>query len=180
MLDPNRDLRELKTRLERVDTVENRRLLAEAYMIRGQFLEAKTLIDASLAGVHAGDTSLLMASDRARVGLGDHAGALAALDHLRATHPNFRSSEAHLVYARSLEGLGRDEEAQEEYRDLVGYAPGEEVRCRFGQLLLRRGESAAARSMFQEVLKNAKHGTSRYRREQQPWIEAAEKALAGS
>ncbi len=180
MLDPDRDLRRRRVELEQADTVENRRLLAEEHMGRGEYAEANALLQTAFVGVHADDRSLLMAVAEACVGLGDHAGALAALDRLRAAHPNFQSSEGHLIYARSLEGLGRDKDAEEEYRDLVGYAPGEEVRCRFGQLLLRCGDREGAMALFREILKNAKLGTARYRRDQQPWIEAAERALAGA
>jgi hypothetical protein len=98
---------------------------------------------------------------------------------LRAAHPAFQSGEAHLIYARSLEGLGREEEAEAEYAELVGYAPGEEVRCRYGQLLARRGKSAEARSFFAQILKYAAQGSRRYRRDQQAWIETAERALDG-
>jgi hypothetical protein len=128
----------------------------------------------------SGPTPLLMGAARARFGLADFAGALAALDRLQAAHPGLASSEAHLIYARSLEGLGRDEEAAAEYRGLVGYAPGEEARCRYGQLLQRLGDTAGARRQFEEVVKNSRLGTARYRREQQAWVEIAERALAGS
>jgi len=127
--------------------------------------------------VHHDDTALLMGLARARLGMQDHAGAVDALDRLRHAHPNFESSEAHLIYARSLEGLGRDEEAESEYAQLVSYAAGEEVRCRYGQLLMRRGKSAEARKIFAQVLKYAAQGSSRYRRDQQVWIQTAERAL---
>jgi hypothetical protein len=177
VLDPTRDLRARQADLERTDTVENRRLLAEAHIARGEFAAAAKLYEASLTGVHHDDMALLMGLARARLGMQDHAGAIATLDRLRDAHPNFESSEAHLMYARSLEGLGRDEEAETEYTQLVGYAAGEEARCRYGQLLMRRGKSAEARKIFAQVLKYAAQGSSRYRRDQQAWIQAAERGL---
>ena len=180
VLDPGRGLRTRQAELERTDTAENRRLLAEEYIARGECAAAAKLYEAALVGVHADDTALLMGLARARVRLQDYAGALGALDRLRAAHPSFQSSEAHLIYARSLEGLGRDEEAESEYSALVGYAAGEEVRCRYGQLLMRRGKSAEARAIFAQVLKYAAQSSRRYRRDQQIWIDAAERALSGS
>jgi len=177
VLDPTRGLRSRQADLERVDTVENRRLLAEEHVARGEFTAAAKLYEASLVGVHHDDMALLMGLARARLGMQDHAGALAALDRLREAHPNFESSEAHLIYARGLEGLGRDDEAEAEYAHLVGYAAGEEARCRYGQLLMRRGKSAQARTVFAEVLKYAAQGSRRYRRDQQVWIDTAERAL---
>lgn len=177
VLDPTRGLRSRQADLERVDTVENRRLLAEEHVARGEFAAAAKLYEASLVGVHHDDMALLMGLARARLGMQDHAGALAALDTLREAHPSFESSEAHLIYAQGLEGLGRDDEAEAEYAQLVGYAAGEEARCRYGQLLMRRGKSAEARKIFAQVLKYAAQGSRRYRRDQQAWIDTAERAL---
>jgi hypothetical protein len=158
VLDPTRSLRTRQADLDRADTVENRRLLAEEHVARGEFEAAAKLYDASLTGVHHDDIALLMGLARSRLGMQDYAGAIAALDRLREAHPNFESSEAHLGYARCLEGLGRDEEAEAEYAHLVGYAAGEEARCRYGQLLMRRGRSAEARRVFAQVLKYAAPG----------------------
>ncbi len=180
VLDPERGLRLRLAELERADTAENRRLLAEEHIARGEFAEAVKLYEVSLVGVHADDVALLMGLARAKIGTQDYAGALAALDRLRAAHPKFQSSEGHLIYARCLEGLGRDDEAESEYAALVAYAPGEEVRCRYGQLLMRRGRSAEARSIFAQILKYAGQGSRRYRRDQQVLIEAAERALGGN
>jgi hypothetical protein len=180
VLDPERGLRSRLAALERTDTAENRRLLAEEHIARGEFAEAVNLYEASLVGVHADDVALLMGLARAKIGTQDYAGALAALDRLRVAHPKFQSSEGHLIYARCLEGLGRDDEAESEYAALVAYAPGEEVRCRYGQLLMRRGRSVEARSIFAQILKYAGQGSRRYRRDQQVWIEAAERALGGN
>jgi hypothetical protein len=179
VLDPGRDLRSRQAALERADTVENRRLVAEAHIARGDYGEAAKLYEASLAGVHHDDTALLMGLARARLGMENFAGTIATLDTLRDAHPNFESSEAHLMYVRALEGLGRDEEAETEYAHLVGYAAGEEARCRYGQLLMRRGKSAQARTVFAQVLKYGAQGSRRYRRDQQVWIDVAERALSG-
>jgi hypothetical protein len=45
---------------------------------------------------------------------------------------------------------------------------------------MRRGRSAEARSIFAQILKYAGQGSRRYRRDQQVWIEAAERALGGN
>ncbi len=180
VLDPGRGLRSRQAELDKADTVENRRLLAEEHIAQGNYAEAAKLYESSLAGVHRDDTALLMGLARAKLGMESFAGAIAALDALREAHPSFESSEAHLMYARALEGLGRDEEAEAEYAHLVGYAAGEEARCRYAQLLLRRGKSAQARTIFAQVLKYAAQGSKRYRRDQQVWIDVAERALSGS
>jgi hypothetical protein len=42
---------------------------------------------------------------------------------------------------------------------------------------MRRGKSAQAQTVFAEVLKYAAQGSRRYRRDQQFWIDTAERAL---
>jgi len=177
-IDPERDLRRLSDALALVDSAENKRLLAEELIRLGRFGEAAELLDSALVGIHKDDPSLLFARARALAGAGDHTGALAALDHLRRSNPDFQSADAHLVYARCLEGLGRDEEAMRELAALVGYATGEEARCRYALLLRRHGRDAEAQMLFREILARAKRADRRYRRLERDWIETARREVA--
>jgi len=175
-LDPGRTLRHRMNALEDADTIENRRLVAEELTRLGRFDEAAEAYRSGLVGIHADDPSLLLGFARASYGANHPETALAALDQLRAADPKFQSAEAHLLYAKSLEALGRDSEAAEEYDHLVGYAPGEEVRCRYALLLQRTGRSEAAQSLFGEILSRTRRAPSRYRRAEREWIDTARRA----
>ena len=168
-----RSLRECRQALELADTTENRRLLAEEYVAAGDFAAAIPLYEQSLTGFHADDPALLIGYARACLGQGEAQKALDALEHLKRANPGFDTPERHLFWAKSLEGVGRLDEALEEYRALVRYAPGEEARCRFALLLQQRGETEAAREMFQEILAHAKHAPRHYRSSEREWIEMA-------
>ena len=67
---------------------------------------------------------------RAEFGLGEPALAVATLDELKARWPDYRSPEGHLLYAKALEGAGRDEEALAAYEAVGAYYPGAEPRVR--------------------------------------------------
>jgi hypothetical protein len=54
-LDPGRDIRRWREALEEADTVENRRLLAEALVAAGEYAEAVGLYHGILIGIHADD-----------------------------------------------------------------------------------------------------------------------------
>ena len=43
-------------------------------------------------------------------------GTITALDDLRTANPDWQSGDAHLLYARALEGEGREAEALSEYQ----------------------------------------------------------------
>ncbi|HLY54398.1 MAG TPA: hypothetical protein VKS60_02505 [Stellaceae bacterium] len=172
-IDPERNLRRLEADLALVDSAENKRRVAEEQMKLGRYREAMELIESALVGIHADDPSLLLALARAAEGSADYARALDALDHLRAAHPDFQSGEAHLIYARSLQGLGRDEEAMRELASLVTYATGEEARCRYAMLLRRHGREAEAQIVFKEILLRAKRANRRYRSTEREWIDTA-------
>lgn len=173
-LDPQRDLRARLLALEGADTVENRRLAAEEYLKLDAPEEALALYRRCLAGVHADDSALLLGAARAAQAAGYPAEVLDHLDHLRATNPSFQSAEAHLLYAKALEALQRDEDAAREYAALVTYATGEEARCRYGLLLQRQGDQAGADALFAEILRRAKHGNGHYRSREARWIELAQ------
>jgi hypothetical protein len=175
-LDPGRGARHRAANLDMVETADNKRLLAEEYMALGKVDDAIALYESALTGPHADDPTLLLGLAAALHLRNDHQGALDTLDRLRAADPGFQSAEGHLIYAASLEGLGRTAEALDEYQGLAAYFPGEEARCRYAMLLHKTGQGEAARPLFEEILNRARHGTSRYRREQREWIEIARQA----
>jgi len=177
-LDPKRGARRRLADLDMAETAENKRLLAEEYLQLGQFDDAADLYASALSGPHADDPTLLLGLADAEYRRGNHQAALDALDRLREADPTFQSATGHLIYASSLEGLGRDAEALFEYAAITAYFPGEEARCRYALLLQKTWQNGLAQQLFQEILKRAKLGTRRYRREQGRWIEIARQASA--
>ena len=172
-LDKHRGVRRRLAALDMADTTENRRQLAEEYIAIGNLDEAIPLYESTLTGIHADDPALLMGYARALYGTGDPGKALAALDHLKQTNPEFESNDGHLLYAKCLEGVGRLGEALEEFQALSAYATGEEARCRYAMLLQQKGEIDAARKVFAEIQARARRATRHYRSTEREWIEIA-------
>ena len=173
IVDPNRAYRAALDRLEAADTVDNRRAVAEHYLERGMNDEAAKLYASTLTGVHQDDPALLFGLARAEFAAGRAAEALQALDQLKAANPGYQSPDAHLIYARALEALGRDAEAREEYEALAGYYPGAEARCRYALLLKKMGEGEKARALFAEIVKSLDRAGRRFIREQREWYDLA-------
>ena len=178
VVDPDADLRELVANLERVDSVGNRLALAREFLSRERHDDARRLLEDSLTGVHADDPAILLALAEAKFGLKDFAGTCEVLDRLRAAHPDLRSPEGHLLYARALEGQGNTERALFEYEALTGYYPGEEARCRRALLLQKTGQVAEARAAFGEVVRSVDKASKTYFRSQRDWYQVARRNLS--
>jgi hypothetical protein len=172
-LDPGRELRHRRQALEEADTVDNRRLLAEALLEYGQPAEAMELYRGILTGIHADDPGMLLGMARAAYGTGQFDLALRTVRQLGETNPRYQPVEAQLLHAMTLEGLGRDDEAAKDYAALVDLAPGEEVRCRYALLLKRHGDRNAAKALFDEILTRSRRSPRHYRRREREWIDIA-------
>jgi hypothetical protein len=178
VVDPDRDLRELAANLDRVDSVGNRLALAKELLSRERYGDALQLLEGCLTGVHQDDSAIMLALAQARFGLKDYAGTCEVLDRLRAAHPDLRSPEGHLLYARALEGEGDSERALFEYEALAGYYPGEEARCRQALLLQKIGQVDEARAVFGEVVRSVDKASKTYFRSQRDWYEVARRNLS--
>lgn len=177
-LDPMRELRRRRDALEEADTVDNRRLLAEALAEAGEFNEAVEIYRGILTGIHADDPGMLLGMAKAAFSAGLFDEALRTVVRLGETNPRYQPVEAQLLYARALEALGRDDEAAREYEQLVTHAPGEEVRCRYALLLQRRGRAGDAVALFKEVLSRSRRAPGHYRRQERAWIDLARREAA--
>jgi hypothetical protein len=178
-LDPGRELRRRREALEEADTVDNRRLLAEALLAAGKHTEAIELYRGALTGIHADDPGMLLGMAEAAYGAGQYDLALRTVLQLGETDPRYQPVEARLLHARVQEALGRDDEAAKDYAALVTHAPGEEVRCRYALLLKRHGDRDAARALFDEILTRSRRAPHHYRRQEREWIDIARREAAG-
>lgn len=177
-VDPDRELRRLVEALETADTIDNRRALADEYLRRNDAQSALKLYESSLVGMHRDDPTLLLGLARARFSLHQFAGCVAALDALRAANPDYQSPDAHLLYARGLEGQERWQDARREYDAVSRYYPGAEAKCRYALILKRLGETEKARTIFDEVARALERAGKSYVREQREWYDLARSNLS--
>jgi hypothetical protein len=176
-VDPEREYRALADQLDTADTVENRRVLAEESLRLGKVEQAITLYKTALTGIHKDDPSIMHGLARAYFVAGDFANCVQTLDALKAAHPRFESGEAHLLYARALEGQGRSVEALTEYEAVSRYFAGAEARCRYALLLQQAGEARRAHELFQEVVRAIDKAGGPFKRAQREWYDIARNNL---
>lgn len=175
---PEKVIARLTEELEFTNTVEKRVQLAHAYAAAKRFPEAIETVSACLRGVFKDDALLTFERARLYVAAGQHRealGDLAELDRLKSKHARY---ERQLLVARCHEALGQMVEARQNYEQAMVLSVGEEARCGYARLLATQGEAEAARKLFEETLRNAKHGGGAYRRINREWIKEAKTQLA--
>lgn len=176
-IDPDRDLRRLTDELDTVDTPENRRLLAEEHLRRGEPREAIRLYRGALTGIHRDDPAILMGLARAQFADRDPASCIATLNRLKTTNPRFESADGHLLYARALEAEGSIPEALDTYHAVAAYFPGGEAKCRYALLLQQQGHDAEANAMFQDVIRGFEKSKRFHHAQQRSWYDIARQNL---
>lgn len=178
-IDPLRDKKRIAAQLEVADTIENRLRLAAECLDLGDLLNAEELYASCLRGPHATDPDIMLGLAKAQFGRGDAAAAKKTLDRLIESNPQFRSTEGHLLFAKSLEAIGDTAGALQEYETLAASYPGEEGRARYGMLLKRLDKPTEAQAVFEQILARAKVAPKYYQRAQREWIELARAQARG-
>lgn len=175
--DPDKDLRARVADLETCGSVDNRVALARECSARGMHGEAVALYRSCLTGVHAGDPDLRFGFAGALLQAGAFEDARSVAQQLRQDLPAFRTNEVRLVLARSMEALGRLEDALTEYQVLAETYPGEEGRWRYGALLARTGRADEAQGVFSRMVRNAERMPGHYRDAQREWLALARQSV---
>jgi hypothetical protein len=152
LIDPDREFRERKAQVELTGTPAAKAALADECARKGMFDEAVVLYRAALTDPFTDDATFLMGYARVLIEKGDFAECERALDHLRATNPDFSSQEGHLMYARALEGQNKTDAATAEYESLIGYFAGFEAKVRYALMLQKQGSVIRARELLDGVV----------------------------
>ena len=177
-IDPERDYRALADQFDTADTVASRKALAEECLRLGKIEQAITLYQGALTGIHKDDPALMHALARTYFAAGDFGSCTRTLEALRAANPKFESADAHLLYARSLEGEGRRHDALPEYEAVSRYFAGAEARCRYALLLRQAGHTQQAKQLFEEVIRAVDKAGGPFKRTQREWYDIAKRNLA--
>jgi hypothetical protein len=177
MLDPDRDLRRASAEVEISGNVDARRRLGEELFERGQYDQAIDVYRGGLRGIFEHDPALLHGLARAQFAKQDFAAARGSLELLTQQNPDFKSADAQLLYARTLDAENALDEAEREYAALAPGYPGAEARLRYGLLLKRRGKLQEAQRVLKDLLDGAHLSPAHYRRAQAEWLERARREL---
>jgi hypothetical protein len=177
LLDPEGDKRRIEARLALADTLDNRSALARESFKRGDYGNAVEMFRSCLKGMYAHDPAIMLELAQALFAAADFASARQTLEELAQHNPGFKSQDARLLYARTLEGLGDHDQALGEYAQLQTSYPGEEARSRYALLLKRMGRDQEARAVLETMQTHYKAAPAFYQRNERVWIEQVRREL---
>jgi hypothetical protein len=176
-LDPEREIRAARNRLDIAETPANQVRLADALVERGRHAEALPLYREAI-----GNGKLDYRSGeklaRCQYFADQNDAALATLDMMTPPRAASDMDRISLLRARILEDLGRGPEAEAIYVELVDRYPGDEVRCRLAGLFLAAGRTSDARLQLVEVERRLKHMPRHQRAADAPMYDWAMAKLA--
>lgn len=176
-LNPGADLRQHEAAWNQSPNVDNGRRYAEVLLDSGDTDKAEDIINQALKGLFATEPTLLLLKARLQFEKNRTDEAVKTLEMLQEHNPDFRSAEAHLLYARALEAQGKIDDAVREYSAVSGYFPGVEARYRLALCLATAGKTKASRTELESILNDAKLAPSHFRKSQKPWLDAVRSEL---
>ena len=179
-LDPEGNLRKYEIEMQATGNVASRQRYADELVRLGRAAEALPIYQTCLTGVFVDDPKLLLGFAHAQFEAGDPAATRRTLDELIQKHPDFKSADGHLLYARAVEAEGDVAKALSEYATLAEYYPGAEAGVRYARLLNKSDQRPLAQQTLKALLDRAKFAPAHYRKAQREWLDEAHRELQNS
>lgn len=179
MRDPERHIRKLKHEADLSHSVDARQRLADEYMRIGRAEDGLPIYRELSTTGFQDDPRLQMGFARALVETGNFAEAEDVLDRFQKEHPSKADAEGHLLYARTLAGQGKQDQALSEYEGVIRYFAGPEALCRYSEYLASIGRADEARQNFQTIVKTIETSPVHVRKLNKRWYQLAKARLAG-
>jgi hypothetical protein len=176
VLNPSGSVRKLEEQLRFADTFQNRVDLADAYLANGRTKDAIDLYEQSFIGVFTENEHLLKQLIIAYSIEKRYEDIIPLAQKIYRT-PQFARSRAHLLYAIALEHTGKGPMAEKEFKLMNARFSNYESRYQYGLFLIRAERNEEAKQVFNEMLSEASHLTSRERRGNQAWFNQAREEL---
>lgn len=176
VLNPRGSVRKLEEQLRFADTFQNRIALADAYLANGRTEDAIDLYEQSYTGVFTENEYLLKQLIIAYSIVKRYEDIILLAQKIYRT-PQFPRSRAHLLYAIALENTGNGPMAEKEFKSMNARFSDYESRYQYGLFLLRARRNDEAKQVFNEILSEASHLTSRERRGNQAWLNQSREEL---
>jgi hypothetical protein len=177
-LDPGRDYRRAMAALEDTPTVGNRMKVAQAAAALGRWDDSEAHWAQCVTGHWAEDPTILMGHANALLELGRYQEALTRLEQLQKLGREGETPQVALAFARALEGLGRNDEAEAPYRFAADRVAGLEAGARYVAFMAKTGRKQDAEIGLQELDRRISKIAPPLRAEARIWRDLAAQAVA--
>lgn len=170
LVNPNKDIKAATRNYAASGTADNARKLAAELIETKQYIEAGKLCQESLNGLYEFDPTLLVTLALSQYHTNQFSATKATLDLLIEKNPEYKNPDAHLLYARTLEELGDNKGALEEYEAICEYMPTPEHIFHYGQLMQEQGMSESRQVIYQKTLEEADLAPRYYQKQHRYWL----------
>ncbi len=178
VLMPGARTKELERALRIADTDTNRLNLAAEYSRLGLYDKAIELVRSCLTGIYANSPDTLQILARLLFHNNEFAEATVTFEKVLTLKSNrFDKPDDELLYARSLDGNGNTERAEEEYEKIIKIHHSLEARYYYGLMLKRLGRTQEAASQFTSVQAEKDLHPPHVRKLNAQWLRLSARAL---
>ncbi|MGZ4118539.1 MAG: PLDc N-terminal domain-containing protein [Bacteroidia bacterium] len=170
-------IKDLERKLEFSNTFDNKVALADAYLASGSVEKAISLYESCLTGIFNDNEYVISKLVIAYYKVEQYEDAIKwGQKLLKSTE--FNKSQAHIIYALSLEKSGKTELAENELKSMKGKYSNFECRLNYGQFLVRNNKEEQAKEVFNEILHEASHIKGGEARNNNVWFRKTREELA--
>lgn len=175
-INPGGRIKKLEEELQFTNTFANKVKLADAYLAAGQTDKAVDLYKSSLTGAFDENEHVMAQLIIAHYAQQRYEEVIPLAKKLYKL-PQFARSKGHLLYAQSLENLGRIEEAEAEFKAMKGRYSYFEQRYEYGLFLMRQERHDDAWQIFTDMLAEEPHLGSIEKKSNRVWLSRAKEEL---
>lgn len=176
VLNPSGRISKLEANLRFSDTFNNRVVLADAYLHTGQIEKAIKLYESSLTGAFEENEHVRSQLIVAYYQQQRYEDVIAMAKKVYKL-PQFARSKVHVLYAQALEHTGQYEQAEKEFLTMNGRFSNYEARYQYGLFLAREKRTDEARQLFESMLDEAAHLSTREKKHSRAWLAQAREEL---
>lgn len=152
VLNPDKDIREAQRQYDIAPTTEHCLMLADAYADKERYQDAAHYFNESLQGHNQSSPDILLRYADTLFHMEDYSRCKEILDTLTEHNPGFVSAPGHLLYARTLANLDRNNEADEEFKSLMAYQDRIEIKISYASFLIDNNRNHEALPFLEQVL----------------------------
>jgi len=177
VLNPNKNLNQAAAADSVNDSIDNTKKLADECLNKQMYIEAKQLYKQCLSGLYEYDPDLMYGLAESEYGLANYAEVEYLLHKLITHNPCYKNQKTHLLFAKTLEHLGKTDSAIEEYEVLNSYYTSPEPTYYLAKLLKRQGQKQKATELFKKIILQSKVSGRHYYSLHKTWIKLAKNEL---
>lgn len=174
---PEKELEKLKEQAAFAPSFKNKMALADGYQRSGKFEEALSIYTSMDQGPNKQDPTIWKGIAYGEFQLGNFSKVPAAIANMRKFRSSKKPTEFDLLMPQALEEIGDLEGAAQEYKQLAKTYSGDEARCRYAMFLQSQGKEEEAKSIFEEMIRDANASPQYYKKAQKVWLNIARREL---